>query len=147
MNILPLAFSIGTISFDLQHGGMLPSFNPLASIIGHTLGSMNNMDNLPVPITTTEFPDIQKGHRRLGKRIRTSVQLVLCPPTIENCPICLEDMTDTIQIPCGHTFHRICIFSVLTTTTMGSDSMMRCPLCRYRLDRYDLLRVNFFERG
>jgi hypothetical protein len=138
MNILPMAFSIGTFTLDVPPEDIFPSFNPLVSMIGHALNH-NHVDHSPGPITTTEFPDKQP---RMRKRTRHPASVAP-----ETCSICLDTIDDTsrtIQMPCGHIFHRMCVFSVLTTTTYGSDSMMRCPMCRYKLDRHDLQWVDCF---
>jgi hypothetical protein len=148
MNGLPFAFSIGTFTLDGQSDTlMMGPFNPLASIIGQSLAWHDHTPSTNIevgPITTTEFPDTLMGHGKRFMRKRTRSD------QCGHCSICIEhikQMTRAISLPCGHCFHRICIFAVLTTSTLGSNSMMRCPLCRYRLDRYDLHRGNSFSGG
>jgi hypothetical protein len=41
-------------------------------------------------------------------------------------------------LPCGHHMHRVCAFGLLTMPALGSGGMMRCPICRGTIDRYDL---------
>ena len=128
MNFVPFALSIGTFAADSHADAfMLGPFNPLASILSQSMLLQEHTHARSVgPIITTEFPDT--GHKR--KRGRR--------PTGE-CSICLDPVLGrAITLPCGHVFHRICVFAILTTSTLGSDSMMRCPLCRYKLDRYDV---------
>ena len=92
MNILPLAFSIGTFTMDVPHDGMFHSFNPLASVIGHALNS-NTMDHSPGPITTTEFPDIQPKANR--KRTRHTAATAGCSVSAcETCSICLDAINE-----------------------------------------------------
>lgn len=89
---------------------------------------------LPTPVCTADFPDAHKGVRH------TSPPLPQKQRRLTNCSICLESMRPvrSLTLPCGHTHHRVCIFSVLTVPVLGAQSMLRCPLCRYSLDRYDL---------
>jgi hypothetical protein len=48
----------------------------------------------------------------------------------EECAICLTSMEDkkVLHIPCGHTFHYNCIFSVFNGMHPAKN---KCPLCRY----------------
>ena len=41
----------------------------------------------------------------------------------ETCPICLEDMWSSCQLPCGHRFHEKCIHTWLVR-------QLNCPYCR-----------------
>ena len=45
----------------------------------------------------------------------------------EECSICLDnfDDTDSLTLPCGHTFHTCCILEWF-------DKQMTCPVCRRR---------------
>ena len=148
MNILPFAFSIGTFTLDEPSDAFIMGpFNPLASIIGQSLAMHENNPFSTMamgPITTTEFPDARTGQPKRFMRKRTRSE------QHGTCSICIESvnrLAHAILLPCGHCFHRTCIFSVLTTSTLGSNSMMRCPLCRHMLDRYDLQRGNSFWDG
>lgn len=94
---------------------------------------------IPRPLSTSGFP---LARRSCSKRWRETD-----PPTArsfqaENCPVCLETVkagstADTV-LPCGHHMHRACAYGLLTLPVLGADAMMRCPLCRCTLDRYDL---------
>jgi hypothetical protein len=58
-----------------------------------------------------------------------------------DCVICLEPVvgaTTLLTLPCGHAFHRVCVFAVLTAPVLGACSMFRCPMCRASVDRHDL---------
>lgn len=50
------------------------------------------------------------------------------------------------DLPCQHSFHAPCLWGVLTNLCLGSHSMMRCPLCRYSVDRYDLQAMGYDVR-
>ena len=143
MNAMPFTLSIGTFTMDSPLDAfMMGPFNPLASILGHSM-IMHEQNHLQArsvgPVITTEFPDTVKPTLLKRKRVtrKTAKEDLTC-----ECSICLEPVVvscrSDIKLPCGHVFHRICVFAILTTSTLGSDSMMRCPLCRYKLDRHDL---------
>ena len=60
------------------------------------------------------------------------VVAVSCEPSpevfsSEECPICLDsfDDTDSLILPCGHTYHTCCILEWF-------DEQMTCPVCRRR---------------
>lgn len=108
---------------------------------------------VPRPISTATFPDrtrpppprvnkqarVCRRYRRRGKVVTQSV-LRKRLRNEESCAICLETVTPVFgaTLPCHHTFHRLCLFSVLTAPALGSNSMLRCPLCRASVDRHDL---------
>jgi hypothetical protein len=142
MNALP--FSIGTFFTDSPMDAFIMGpFNPLAAILGHSMiiHEHNHIQSRSVgPVITTEFPDTAATQRK-RKRVTSSPN----PNQSHECSICLEPVVSldtgvalSITFPCKHVFHRVCVFAVLTTSTLGSDSMMRCPMCRYKLDRHDL---------
>ena len=41
----------------------------------------------------------------------------------KECPICLNEMNDTVHLPCGHAFHSDCILNWI-------DTKRNCPICR-----------------
>lgn len=127
----------------------------------------------PVPLTTAFFPDNNPatcarkrkapvcdslgmhGGRRQRRR-KTESQLV------NNCSICLTFLRPCTRVcvaakkldpvghsptpvtfPCGHAFHRGCVHQLLTAPTIGPSAMMRCPMCRAPLDRYDLHNMGY----
>lgn len=47
--------------------------------------------------------------------------VVLMAPEV--CSVCLEDMTGTLQLPCGHSFHTVCIEAWFRRN-------LTCPTCR-----------------
>ena len=89
---------------------------------------------LPTPLSTTEFPDRIARKRPKGKRRRSPA--ASCEARF--CAICLEPLVDAriAELPCGHAFHRCCVFGLLTAPALGSASMLTCPLCRGTIDRY-----------
>ena len=97
----------------------------------------HHIPQLPVPMSTIDFPDKRRG-RRARKRLRTAALLA------SDCAVCLEDLpSSALPLPCGHRFHRACIFAVLTSPVLGACSMMRCPMCRAAVDRHDLGAMGF----
>lgn len=59
--------------------------------------------------------------------------------------MCLEMLTDptVTTLPCRHRLHGKCLWGILTSTSLGAVSMMRCPLCRQSMDRYDLAALQY----
>eukprot|EP00929_Paragymnodinium_shiwhaense_P025353 TRINITY_DN15356_c0_g1_i1.p1 TRINITY_DN15356_c0_g1~~TRINITY_DN15356_c0_g1_i1.p1 ORF type:complete len:641 (+),score=53.85 TRINITY_DN15356_c0_g1_i1:175-2097(+) len=62
--------------------------------------------------------------------------IVVVPPTGEDCVICLVAMTgqDCVKTPCGHHFHHACLEKYLLTSRhaeqVGRRPRARCPVCR-----------------
>ncbi|KAL7753099.1 hypothetical protein RI367_001551 [Sorochytrium milnesiophthora] len=52
----------------------------------------------------------------------------------EDCPICLDQLHDSVITPCRHFFCEPCI-----TETLSNDA--RCPMCRGDLKKRDLIRL------
>lgn len=44
---------------------------------------------------------------------------------------------------CGHELHAGCLWGILPSLCLGAESMMRCPLCRHPIDRYDLIAMGY----
>ena len=144
-----MSISITTVSFaERRYPGARPDAPPfdetldamLAGLFGApqmpTYGpALLFVPQVPTPVSTAEFPD--RSPRATGrsrpargeKRTRTDC-----------CPVCLEPETcgaRLLALPCGHTMHRLCAFALLTAPILGARSMLRRPLCRQSLDRYD----------
>lgn len=118
----------------------------------HSLGPRNNnvlrrpVFTIPRPMTTSSFPFQNTPRRRAGKRTRgapVASRGRRCHSDPTDCPVCLETVCGsdphTATLPCGHSMHSVCANGLLTLPVLGADSMMRCPLCRCTVDRYDLL--------
>lgn len=91
------------------------------------------------PVVTSDF--VWNKARMMRKRRRSSMTL----PDGGTCCVCLEPMTKTkvVELPCHHHIDLLCLASVIPNVGLGSRSMIRCPLCRYELDRYDLQNMGF----
>lgn len=89
------------------------------------------------PVVTLDFN--WNKPRICRKRCRVA------PDTDTNCSICLESMdrNNAVQLPCKHYLHVLCMVSLLPGMALGSRSMVRCPMCRYDIDRYDLGTMGF----
>ena len=103
--------------------------------------TMMFVPSLPIAISTTAFPPPPGWRPR--KRGRRHQEVDDCG----TCCICLETLADADannQLPsCSHVLHAHCLWGMLTSTVFGSGSMMRCPLCREEVDRYDLLVMGY----
>lgn len=107
---------------------------------------------MPSPISTVDFPLPTAVRRTKRKRTlpalarqrgRTIVQFSGSYQAPETCCVCLDGLlltaADEVELPgCRHRLHSRCLWAVLTGPSLGADSMMRCPMCRQALDRYDL---------
>lgn len=55
----------------------------------------------------------------------------------EKCPICLEKILikkNALLTPCGHSFHKKCIFDAMETVTpLLKGNSVNCPMCRSKL--------------
>lgn len=100
---------------------------------------------IPQPLTTTGFPLPRfSGRCMTGGSEPSAKRMRMVDGSIPVCPICLEDVTTAwICLPCGHRMHRICAYGLLTMPALGSGGMMRCPMCRDTIDRYDLKGMGF----
>jgi len=54
----------------------------------------------------------------------------------QQCPICLvgDDSRDYVQLPCSHSFHRVCLLSWARCND-HRDANFSCPMCRLNLGR------------
>ena len=109
---------------------------------------------LPRPIATTSFPDrlpVRPATQRRStrRRARSADTQTLASkrnrPDPGGCAICLEplDGPSLAVLSCTHSYHRKCLFAVLTAPAMGGCSMVRCPLCRATVDRHDLAAMGY----
>jgi hypothetical protein len=104
-------------------------FLPSLSVV-HLPSPFSIVPQVPSPLSTASFPD-RTGPGR--KRRRRTGQ------PVNDCPICIGPLTGSIAyLACGHGFHRQCLFGLLTPPVLGASSMLRCPMCRAPIDRYDL---------
>lgn len=131
-------------SLLLGPGRMMPPVG--VTRVPRPLSTTTFPDHLPLPSTTMPDPEPPPPPRMTRRRYRRRGRVVM--QTVprkrlrdeDTCAICLESVlkTSALMLPCHHTFHRLCLFAVLTAPALGSNSMLRCPLCRATLDRYDL---------
>lgn len=57
----------------------------------------------------------------------------------EDCSICLDKIvkkTDAYLTPCGHSFHKLCIFKTLENKPFSS---LKCPNCRSKIGNPELI--------
>lgn len=143
------SITIGLVNFPLF--GSDESMQSMSSTLVPTFLSTQLLNNLNVhttlsPISTSIFPDRERTKRIKGVRrgMRNVYYKRLWTRTKECC-ICLEPIRriHICQLPCGHTMHRLCVCSLLNSLVHGSQSMLRCPLCRYELDRFSLQSMGF----
>lgn len=112
-----------------------------ALLFPSNLGRNGPIPQIPTPVCTSDFPDTPDP-----LPVTSKVLAVRCPTkrkrtgTCQDCCICLETVSPNIAatLPCGHAFHRLCLFSLMTYPVLGARSMVHCPMCRYALDRYDI---------
>lgn len=109
----------------------------------------------PSPISTVDFP--LPSLPRTRKRTLSSVMRCRSKSlrAADTCCVCLdplwssttgggETVNNEARLPaCQHCLHVRCLWAVLTGPSLGADSMMRCPLCRQSLDRYDLRQMGY----
>jgi hypothetical protein len=102
-------------------------------------GGLSPFADGPTAVSTADFPDRRRPKPRRGVQ-RTNLRK---RGRDTMCSVCLDplDTTDTVRLPCAHELHRRCLFALLCTPVLGCHSMMRCPLCRREVDRYDLRAV------
>lgn len=48
------------------------------------------------------------------------------------CPICLELLTESLSLDCGHSFCQACITAKTKESTTNQGGESRCPVCRIR---------------
>lgn len=90
----------------------------------------------PQPISTAAFPDL----RRSIPPARGTKRALRSSPADGCCCVCLETLfpNAVATLPsCHHQLHRRCLFGVLSSGALGAQGMVRCPLCRAAVDRYD----------
>ena len=46
------------------------------------------------------------------------------------CPICLELLTETLSLDCGHSFCQACIAANNKEAIIGQEGKKSCPVCR-----------------
>lgn len=139
---LPDAFitALTTIDVALRSHNASHRFTPLPRM------------SLPVCVTTTEFP-LPCKKRGMARKRRLLVpryarargnrkRVVTSDHEEDTCCVCLESLhgsnQNVITLSCDHTFHDRCLWSVQTNNAYGAKGMVRCPLCRTPIDRYDL---------
>ena len=50
------------------------------------------------------------------------------------CSVCLEEINTSLELECGHIFHRKCISDLLKYI---------CPLCRYPIDVKKIFNITY----
>ena len=87
-----------------------------------------------------------EGITKLDKRCKNSKQMDLCFCCIhkpkETCSICLENINNKVQLDCGHTFCKKCIFTWLSTCKTTS---FYCPMCK--TDVSDKIKSDAWDYG
>ncbi|KAG1673994.1 E3 ubiquitin-protein ligase TRAIP [Nymphon striatum] len=61
------------------------------------------------------------------------------------CSICFDHFESSSNIaatPCGHTFHDVCLFRWLNSSSSRTSN---CPKCRFRLERKDCVQKLYFD--
>ena len=133
---------------------LLPDAGPfgLPSVLDSTLLSAFLVSNspmhaaipqLPTPVCTSDFPDGGRKRPRAapGPAAVSPAKRPCNPAAVADCCICLEPLggsSEPATLPCKHSLHRLCLFSLMTYPVLGARSMVRCPMCRYAVDRYDI---------
>lgn len=125
------------ISLDLTDYLRLLSFRQMPQ---------ESVPQLPHPVSTTGFkaPRIRRTHRTPPPQVRPRRAPLADDERHrgdKNCPVCLEPILRRPQhicLPCGHQMHGTCAFGLLNLPVLGASAMVRCPLCRAFLDRYDI---------
>jgi hypothetical protein len=64
----------------------------------------------------------------------------------EQCPVCLQDITDDdeITLSCTHTFHKTCMTSTCNMPQFDNKTKCNCPLCRRQLTVKDLATLGIY---
>lgn len=134
-NLLITGTGTGTdahsIPFEFDLSGDIPS---LLFDLSHAWPVLRL--NVPRPLSTTGFPlprlRVLPSRRANKKRGRNG--------TATDCSVCLNPVRGAggARLPCGHRLHHRCLYGLLTLPVLGAGGMMRCPMCRYAVDRYDL---------
>lgn len=102
--------------------------------------SLHHQGHFITPIVTSDF----KWNRIPQRKKRTRSSHVHTTEK-EKCSICLDNVRihQSVLLPCSHSFHFKCITAVLPNAALGARSMLRCPLCRFELDRHNLAFMGF----
>lgn len=101
----------------------LPTVGPILSTLFHAVPTPAPALRIPRPICTVDFPSeaaVAKPPRKRSRRgsLPASVSV---PKDPEDCAICLESLSmETLCLPCGHQYHRLCLFSLLTSPVLPS---------------------------
>lgn len=66
-------------------------------------------------------------------------------PINDECPICYETSSNSITLPCGHTFDYICLQQTFFEPFINNKSTL-CPLCRQNISKKTLKLIfkNFY---
>jgi hypothetical protein len=119
-----------------------------AFVIPH-IPQLFSVPQIPSPVSTADFPPRPARRSRVSTFGRKRARRIQAPDHSVTCCICLlnleADDEDTVTLPCSHSLHRLCLFSVLTAPSLGANGMLRCPLCRSSIDRHDLHTMGFFQ--
>ena len=101
----------------------IDSLSPRTKLITQTKKSFKDKLKLMRLMQTARKIQSRVRGKQTRKVINREKNTVL---TINNCPVCLEPMTNDVRIvlPCGHRYHDDCIRRALTTTRG------RCPKCK-----------------
>ena len=96
------------------------------------LRSSNSLDML-VCSRLTPMQQVILDESRRRNSWRNSLEVMPCVSSGEPCSICFDDMdgsTPSVQLPCGHCFHKACLVQWLGSSIYSE----KCPLCNKRLE-------------
>lgn len=111
----------------LEINGLTKSTEMLAE-----LRSSNSLDML-VCSRLTPMQQVILDESRRRNSWRSSLEAMPRVSPGEPCSICFDDMdtsTPSVQLPCGHCFHKACLLQWLGSSTYSE----KCPLCNKRLE-------------
>jgi hypothetical protein len=131
------AGAAGAIPFEFELSGDIPS---LLFDLSHAWPVLRlSVPQIPRPLSTTGSP-LPRLRLPPHKRARGGGTVGGVAAAAADCSVCLEPVRGGggARLPCGHRLHPRCLYGLLTLPVLGAGGMMRCPMCRYAVDRYDL---------
>ena len=152
-DVFPMAafddfLTMGSTGMDIGGMGQVLDTSLLSAfLLPSNLLQTLPVPQLPTPVSTADFPDSgamslmpsRSPHTRPTTTSRCATKRKRHVPA-PDCCIYLETVSSGLAatLPCEHVLHRLCLFSLMNSPVLGALSMVRCPLCRYAIDRYDL---------
>jgi hypothetical protein len=132
------AAAAAAIPFEFDLSGDIPS---LLFDLSHAWPVLRlRVPQIPRPLSTTGFPLPRLRLLRPARSNKRGRCAGGGGAGGADCSVCLEPVRGATgsRLPCGHRLHQRCLYGLLTLPVLGAGGMMRCPMCRYALDRYDL---------